>query len=342
MNYFQPNYSYMMYPQQNMYVNNNPYQYSQGSYVPPGTSIQDTILNGGFGYNSPQPNNILPIGGGYSTNNYQPSYYQQPKYDYYNPYGAPIQQNNIYNGYNNQYYQPNMYNSYQQNYYNQMNDYAMGIYEMNKIRAKMASGQNFDEAKFDERFKPKPYSPRQYTKEELAIIEYEKKAPMYIGVIEKPYTNDSIFLNAYIASYQKPYEDHDAYTYICKDVPRMLEQEWIMKNTKEIGRDFSKFYDSNKYSQLLRFHRDNSELLMDLAQKKLTNSEDYEMGLATVNRLLEEQKQAYKNGILKNPLSDLTKNPELMKKRNDFINACLQRVQEKNQLKAAKQLGLEE
>ena len=318
MNYFQPNYSYMMYPQQNMYVNNNPYQYSQRSYVPPGTSIQDTILNGGFGYNSPQPNNILPIGGGYSTNNYQPSYYQQPKYDYYNPYGAPIQQNNIYNGYNNQYYQPNMYNSYQQNYYNQMNDYA------------------------DERFKPKPYSPRQYTKEELAIIEYEKKAPMYIGVIEKPYTNDSIFLNAYIASYQKPYEDHDAYTYICKDVPRMLEQEWIMKNTKEIGRDFSKFYDSNKYSQLLRFHRDNSELLMDLAQKKLTNSEDYEMGLATVNRLLEEQKQAYKNGILKNPLSDLTKNPELMKKRNDFINACLQRVQEKNQLKAAKRLGLEE
>ena len=329
MNYFQPNYSYMMYPQQNMYVNNNPYQYSQGSYVP-------------LGYNSPQPNNILPIGGGYSTNNYQPSYYQQPKYDYYNPYGAPIQQNNIYNGYNNQYYQPNMYNSYQQNYYNQMNDYAMGIYEMYKIRAKMASGQNFDEAKFDERFKPKPYSPRQYTKEELAIIEYEKKAPMYIGVIEKPYTNDSIFLNAYIASYQKPYEDHDAYTYICKDVPKMLEQEWIMKNTKEIGRDFSKFYDSNKYSQLLRFHRDNSELLMDLAQKKLTNSEDYEMGLATVNRLLEEQKQAYKNGILKNPLSDLTKNPELMKKRNDFINACLQRVQEKNQLKAAKQLGLEE
>ena len=31
-----------------------------------------------------------------------------------------------------------------------------------------------------------------------------------------------------------------------------------------------------------------------------------------------------------------------MRKRNEFINACLLKVQEKNQLKAAKQLGLEE
>lgn len=358
-----------IYPQQNIYgYQNNPYQQQyiqypqqymqqQNNYITPGT-IQDVITSGGFGYTSPQQqSNIIPIGGGYQSNNYQPTYYQQQKYDYYNPYGQPIQ--NGYNQYNpNNYYnilhqqqmqspmygyQQMYYNPYQQQYMTMISNIQKTNYDMNKIRAQIVCGSNFDQNKFDERFAPKVSQPRQMTKEEIQCADYERKINLYYNVPEMPCTREAYIMNLWSDEFSKKFDERNLYEFMCKDVVEMVYKMWVNDNFRDYGRDFSRLYDSNDYNQLLRFHRDNNDFIQDLARKKRLdpNSEEVEMGFDLLTQMLEQRKQDIRLGKFTNPLSDLVNNEDYQRRQKAFLDRCQEAVEKKKQMKAAQMLGVD-
>ena len=358
------------YPQynNNMYCNYYPQQQYQTNYTQT-QSIQDMISNGGFGYMSPnqynnfgyynnmpsnQYANILPIGGGYSSNNYQPEYYKQQQYDYYNPYGAPIQ--NGYNQYlpNNMYQNQLMYNN--QYYYNpqQAQRYSYAIdgveyiiptkYDFDLMRYRFFMGKDASEEEFKKKYYPEKLPPRQYTDKELRRIDLARKACIYEYAPKVESTRDSYILRASMAAFDNAYKDYDLPQFLAKALPEIKELIWIRENTHDISRDFSRMYDRNYYQHLLRFHRDYSDEIIDLAKKtqrgNLT-SDDIEMGFKLANAL-EERKEAIRRGIFTNPLSDLADNQKYREGKRKFVEECRAMCEKSKQDKINKKLGLEE
>lgn len=279
--------------------------------------FQQMIVNGQFGQTMP-PNNILPFGNDYQNNYYQPminnqinnyvpeqyKYYQEPKFDYYNPWGASI--NNQYQpiNYGMQYQQPFNYgynSMIQQPYFYQVTEYQNQPYNtqyQNYIREQQYgyrvlynmvnkyNNKGWTEEDIDNMLNPKPKE----NKESFEEIMQRRESAYLNHIINSPAPNEyncSIIRNHMktmrnLVEFHKNYDRHSMYEFLCKDLPEIFYGFWIEENCNpNITRDLSQLYNSNDYNELLKMHRSGNPYMNEILDTSRydNNLDDNEMGI---------------------------------------------------------------
>lgn len=346
-------------------------------------TIQNMIQTGQFGAYSPmqqpnynpymnqQYNNMVPINGyqqqynnGYvfqPINNQQTySYYQQPKYDYYNPYGQPIQQQ--YGMYNNQYnnYQPygnyqynNSYNQYNNYGYNQPYGYGYGYNQYNnhqpfvttsqrkmideqvelaKIKCRIVDGyfgRKTDEEALDRMFNP--FNQANIPTPEEIANKQETQRMAYLA--SQPYETpdkpnaDAMYLRAFISNINRELGRHSLCEFLENDLWRLQREQWIEEHViKNATRDLSKLYSSQDYNELLNMHKSSNpyaESLLNTSRYD-NNVDDYETGMN-----LAFDKERRKRLMLEGKVPTFISSEETQRRRHEFTDQILKQIYNK-------------
>lgn len=342
-------------------------------------TIQNMIQTGQFGAYSPmqqpnynpymnqQYNNMVPINGyqqqydnGYvfqPINNQQTySYYQQPKYDYYNPYGQPIQQQ--YGMYNNQYnnYQPygnyqynngyNQYNNYGYNQpygYGQYNNYQPYVttsqrkmideqVELAKMKYRLVDAyfnRKTDEEELDRRLNP--YNQVNIsTPEEIANKQMAQRmaylASLPYETPDKP-NADAMYLRQMSSNMHKELDRHSLCEFLENDLWKLKREQWIKDNIqRNADRDLSKLYSSQDYNELLNMHRSSNpyaESLLNTSRYD-NNLDDYETGMN-----LAFDKERRKRLMLEGKVPTFISSEETQRRRHEFTDQILKQIYNK-------------
>ena len=301
----------------------------------------NNIQNGTFGNNQPmyhQYNNMIPIG---NTNyNYQPiyqpvyTYNPQPRYDYHNPFGAPIQPQQQFYGYNNQQYAGGVFNPYFS--VQQQQKYQQEQIALEKTKFKILCSMSGREYKDDEfyKFVNPNGSIKTKTKEEIKeknhwddvqrIVYYSNNQHL-VNSPEKVKTQQLV---NYITNYHKALDSHSLCEFIEEDYPRLMREQWILDNVKiNASRDLSDVYSSKDYNELLSMHKSTNNPYVSTLLDQSTydsNVDDLEIGLAQLFDL-----ERRKRNVLEGKLPTYISSKEVQEQRRLFTQELMDQIYQK-------------
>lgn len=273
--------------------------------------FQQMISNGQFGQTMP-PNNIIPINNNQNGFIYQPidnqqsyygyKYYQEPKVDYYNPWGNSMPQQQYGYNYNNpyqqqMYYYGTPYNQlYQQQYeeYIKQQQYAYSYgYRVLLNMVNDYSNKGWTEEDIDNYLNPKPPEMTQKSIEELTA-ERNSRYIDYVINCPKPNENNCSIIRNHnnairnLEQFHKNYDRHSMYQFMCIDLPEILYGFWLediaLPNS---SRNLSSLYNSSDYNELLKMHRSQNPYMNELldSSKYDNNLDDNELGIELAFKL---------------------------------------------------------
>lgn len=326
-------------------------------------SIPDMIQGGQFGMQSPmqqqavynpygnyqqQPyspyNNMVPINTTYQPQQqfvYQPvnngyTYYQEPRYNYYDPYGSWNQQsqyNNYQNPYGNQYGYQNNYRGYQPfvtlSQRQQMLDEAI---ECMKDKYRMVAGyfgREIDEEALDIALNPN--NEANIPSEEEIEIMREHKASSYISYLmmhpsqyETKYDRQARYCRMYSESLHKELDSHSLAQFLSEDLWKLQREDWLRENIDKYGdRNLSNMYDSKAYNELLNMHKDSNSYMSRILNNSTfdNNIDDMEVGLHVLY-----DKERRKHQILAGKVPTFISDEETQRRRNAWTNKILEQM----------------
>ena len=309
--------------------------------------MNEFIQNGGFGYNGPMgsPNNAIPIGSiGYNYPYqqqpiYQPVMYNQPMYDYNNPFGPPIQQPQQPNNYYN--YMPQYYGGYDYNnpaYFSMA--YRQQVIEeqarLHKQKFKLicaANGKEYSDDLYNNIFNPKPPT-QEMSQKQIEIEMHQRDVQMlsyWCNNQDKIYNPDLAHANAineYMRNFYDNLNSHSLCEFIENDYPRLRRELWICENVKmDNSRDLSGVYSSQDYNDILSMHRSSNPYINNiLSQSKYDNNiDDVEIGLAAV---YDEERR--RRNALTPKIPEYISSPEVQEQRRLFTQTLMDQIYEKD------------
>jgi hypothetical protein len=305
--------------------------------------MENMIQNGQFGVNSPiqqqtgynpymnQPtqfNNMNPLPNNNNGFIYQPipQPYQQPQYDYYNPYGPPINY-----GYNNYGY----YGGYKPYISPQQQDKLFNEkLNMVKLKFRIAAtylGNTIDEDKLDQMLNPKNKINIPTTEELARRQEYDyvqHLSQIANSTYPQPESNAQMqarLINTYSYSMHQELDNHSLAEFFVNDFWKLKRDQWVRENiARKNSRNLSAVYDSKDYNELLNLHRSSSNPyineLLDTS-KYDNNIDDLELGMNIVYDR-ERRRQAILNGKVPSFISS----EETQKRRSEWTNAIINQI----------------
>lgn len=323
--------------------------------------IPQMIQNGQFGVNAPiqqtgynpymnQPqfnpypyNNMVPINAVYQQpqqNNFvfQPvnntyNYYQEPRYNYYDPYGSRPQ--NPY-GYQNQYADYQNYGGYSPftNAIQQQKAFAQQI-ELQKMKYRMAAayrGETLDEEELDKIVNPRneaniPSAEEVADRQHYQFMQYLSSLVNNPVQYETSYDREARYCREYSESMHKELDNHSMAEFFNNDLWRLEREEWIRKNVaKRNGRNLSKTYNSNAYNELLKMHRDSNPYTNQLMNNSLydNNIDDLELGMSIVF-----DKERRRKAVFEGKVPTIVSSEETQKRREAWTNQIINQIYNK-------------
>lgn len=322
------------------------------------THLQEMIQTGQFGATSPmqqtgynpymnqqQPySNIVPFGGyqqpsnnGFifqpvQNTNYQYSYYQAPKYDYYNPYGAPQQYQ--YN-YQNPYAGYTSYGGYRPFISPMQQERMIGEQvELMKIKHRIVNAyfhKDVPEEELDKQLNPQnkvnmPTFEEQKNEQEYRFMQYLS----YLATqpqIESMAEHQAKILRQMSENMHRELDNHSLCQFLEDDLWRLEREEWIRKYiNRNQGRNLSATYNSNDYNELLKMHRSSNPYINELLNTSHydNNIDDYEMGMGSVY-----DRARRRQAILEGKVPSFISSEETQKRRAEWTNQIMQQIYKK-------------
>lgn len=314
----------------NPYMNQQQPQIYGNTYIPQyqqpqvyGNPYSNITSIGMPQYQQPQQNNnfvFQPI-----NNNY--TYYQEPRYNYYDPYGAG--QQNPYAGYQNYGgYSPFITPAQQQR---QVTEQV----ELMKIKHRIVAGfygKTLDEEELDRLVNPqnKANIP---TAEEVANIQ-EAQFMNYLSTLArmppqyKTATDiEAEYMRLYSENLHRELDNHSMAQFFDEDLWKLQREEWIRENiSKNYGRNLSTTYNSNDYNELLNMHRSSNPYINKLMDDSRydNNIDDLELGMNIVY-----DKERRRQAILEGRIPSFISSKENQERRNKWTNSILDQIYEK-------------
>ena len=308
-------------------------------------AMHHMIQTGMFGGTAPiqQNNNYVfqPLNYGYN----------QPKYDYYNPYGNTFGNtfgNNYYNPYGN-YYQNNgltINNQWNNGYYGYspiQQQQIMQNQQKNNIakRKFVDSALNIDPEKrkrdFQEKMKQQQFNPQynQMSYEDMKaeedwqrVVAYDYYSRRQDQIMSR---NDIFIMQATKdqQQFQQNYADHSMYQFMENDFAKLAEEQWILANcTPRQDRNLSRTYSSKDYNELLSMHRSSNPYVNELldTSKYDNNIDDLELGNpSSIYELIMRRKSR-----LQDPVPTGVSDAEVQMRRHEWTNGILNQIYSKH------------
>lgn len=302
--------------QTNMY---NPYMNQQQQFNP----YNNIVPMNAFQPQPPQQNGYV----------FQPinncGYYQQPKYDYYNPYGAQ----QVQYGYQNPYAGYQGYGNYSP-FINPMVQQKMinDQISITKLKFKIAAnyhGMELNEALVDEALNPRPKIDNRSV-DEIEKWQNYRLLQNINNLVNSPVQYETTrdrearYAREYSQNMHDALDNHSMAEFFSDDLWRLERETWIRDNiAKRNGRNLSKTYDSNAYNELLNFHRSNNPYTNQLMNSSRydNNIDDLELGMNAVYDR-ERRRQAILNGKIPSFISS----EETQKRRNEWTNQLINQI----------------
>lgn len=280
------------------------------------------------------------------------TYYQEPRYNYYNPYGAQPY-NNYYNPYGGA---PQYYNNYQ-NPYGYQNSYytnyqSYGNYspfispaqqqkmmneqvELMKIKHRIAAGfygKTIDEDELDRIVNPRN-EVNMPTQEEIANAQ-ETQFMNYLSALARlpvQYENNADIQAKYARMYSenmhKELDNHSMAEFFDEDLWKLQREEWIRQNiSRSASRNLSKTYDSNEYNELLNMHKGSNPYINEILDnsKYDNNIDDLELGMNDVfNR------ERRRLNVLTGKVPSFISSEETQKRRSAWTSQIMDQIYKK-------------
>lgn len=300
------------------------------------------IQTGMFGGTAPMQQNYVfqPLNYGYN----------QPKYDYYNPYGNTFGNYNYYNPYGN-YYQNNglTINSQWNNGYYEYSPLQQQQIIQNQQKNNVAKCKFVDSAldidpekrkrDLQERMKQQQYNPQynhQISYEDMKneedwqkLVAYEyysrHKDQLYMS------RNDMFIQQANQSQqqFQQNYADHSMFQFMENDFAKLAEEQWMLANcSPRQDRNLSRTYNSKDYNELLSMHRSSNPYVNELldTSKYDNNIDDLELGNpSSIYELIMRRKSR-----LQDPVPTGVSDAEVQMRRHEWTNGILNQIYNKH------------
>jgi hypothetical protein len=286
----------------------------------------------GYGINQ-QNNNFVfqPVGG-----------YQQPIYDYYNPYGntfSQYRQQPQYYQYG-QYNQPQMYQQqpYAQYGYNNYTPYYSPLQrqqqmneqvEMMKIKFRIVDKffhRETDEEKLDQMLNPynkaNVPTPEQQKAMQHEQLMHELCRMADSGIqYETQLSRDGAYIRAMSENMHKALDNHSLCQFLEEDLWRLQREQWIAENiSPNRGRNFSTVYNSNEYNELLNLHRSSNPYVNEM----LSNSRyDNNMDDLAIGMDLAYDRARRKQALLEGKVPTFISDEETQRRRAEWTSQVI-------------------
>ena len=268
--------------------------------------------------------------GGYQQNPYgfNPYASQQPKYDYYNPYGT---------NYNNPYQQfsYNNYSGYQpfssplaiQQYQNQQT-------ELMKTKFRIANGyfgKSLNEEELDKKINPQ--NPANRMTAEQARDREEYNFILYLSQLSRQPQPESMaesnarMLREMSYNMHKELDNHSLCEFLENDLWKLQREEWIKNNIqRNANRNLSSVYDSRDYNELLNMHRSSNPYINELLDNSRydNNIDDMELGMN-----IAFDKERRRKQILEGKVPSFISSEETQRRRHEFTSQIMQAIYNK-------------
>ena len=312
--------------------------------------MQNMINTGQFGTQMPlqmssynpyagnQYNNIIPISNvGYNEYQqlpqssyvfapvqqqygYQP--YNQPKYDYYNPYGNTF--NNAYNNYTPYYANMN------QRYYMQAEKQHQGMMKLKYSIAGACFGKSYSNEQLEAMVNPAVYV-ESLSQEKRELINEHRTMRYYQSLICQPPLETQAMRTARCihdiqVNFHNEFDNHSLAEFLTNDLWKLQREFWIAENIKSKGRDLSSTYSSNDYNELLNMHRSSNPYINELLDTSRydNNLDDLEIGLPQILDMQRRRKQ-----LLEGKVPTYISSEETQRRRHEFTNQILNQIYNK-------------
>ena len=271
---------------------------------------------------------------------------QQPRYDYYNPFGNTFAQ--YHNGSQPQYSQMmnsgGYYQPYAQYGYNNFRPYMTmadrekiitSQAELMKIKFRLADtffGRTTDEEALDKRLNPLNEANRM-TKEEMERISYINQMNQFAALFRQPQqpinANDARSFDILAQrsnNYHKELDNHSLFEFLENDLWKLNREIWIEENIvpRSRGRNLSTTYDSDEFNELLRLHRSSNPYVNDLLDNSRydNNMDDLVKGMSSVFNAARDR-EARQRAVLESKVPDFVSDEETQRRRNAWTNYVL-------------------
>lgn len=326
--------------------------------------VQYMIQNGQFGVSSPMQqtdmynpymnqqqfnpycNNMVPI-----NNTFQPQpqpqqqngyvfqpvntgygCYQEPRYNYYDPYGyqqVPYGYRNPYAGYQG-------YGNYSP-FVNPIMQQKMisDQIALTKLKYKIAAsyhGMELNEQALDEALNPqRKISER--SADEVAKWQNYRLLQNINNLVNSPVqyeTNidrQARYAREYSQNMHDALDHHSMAEFFSDDLWRLERETWIRNNiSRRSGRNLSKTYDSAAYNELLQLHKSSNPYVNQLMNNSRydNNIDDLELGMNVVY-----DKERRRQAILNGKVPSFISSEETQKRRNAWTNQLLDQIYSK-------------
>lgn len=290
-----------------------------------------------------QNNNLVfsPVCGGYDYG------YQQPQYDYYNPYGAsqfgnPYGSNDMYYNGNNPYANNNYfnqcgyYNNGYQNYYGgspiMYQQQAKQQQKMLKLQHKIVGtffGKEYTEEELEELVNP-TVRMNKIPRKEMEMRREFNQMQYYQSLVDQPPLETNAmrtarYLNEMSNNYHEAFDNMSMRDFLADELWKLKREFWISENVKMNGKDLSGTYSSSDYNELLNMHRSSNPYVNELLDTSRydNNLDDMEIGLPTLVKAREQRQ-------INITVPDFISDEATKKRREAFTNEIINQIYNKH------------
>lgn len=278
--------------------------------------------------------------------------YNQPRYDYYNPYGNTFGNtfgNNYYNPYGG-YYQNNgvtLNNQWDNGYYGysplQQQQLIQNQQKNNIAKRKFVdSALDIDPEKrkrdlqekmkqqqqFNPQYNQMSYEDMKAEEDWQRVVAYDYYSRRQDQIISR---NDIFIQQASQAqqNFNQNYADHSMFQFMENDFAKLAEEQWMLANcSPRQDRNLSRTYSSKDYNELLSMHRSSNPYVNELldTSKYDNNIDDLELGNpSSIYELIMRRKSR-----LQEPVPTGVSDAEVQMRRHEWTNGILNQIYKKH------------